>query len=89
MTDHSGLLPIIQWLAALHPKPLATINQAIKQRSLAPLSLGPKAIPIIQAWSLAVYYPSEHIWWFNAKGLLGLSPAGATRAGEWLMRSWG
>jgi len=83
-----GLLPIIQWLLALHPDPVASIRSLFKVRSLSALTSSAKLIPTIQALSLGVYYPAEHVWYLASKGFLGLSPAATSKAATVLIQGW-
>ena len=80
-------MPILQWLFALYPNPIGSLRSTITNPSLSALS-NAKTIPTIQALSLAVYYPAEHVWWLSSKGVLGLSPESVGKAGMWLMRGW-
>lgn len=83
-----GLLPIIQWLLALHPNPAASIRALFKVRSLSALGSSAKLIPTIQALSLGIYYPAEHVWYLASKGVLGLSPAATSKAAALLIQGW-
>lgn len=84
------MLPIIQWLLALHPRPL----QALKALLLAPhrvamaASNSRKTLPTIQALALMVYYPLEHLGWLGGKGIAPLSSSGTGKAVLWSVRAW-
>jgi len=81
-----GILPILQWLLALHPRPLASLRSLITSPGQ---SLGSaKALGTIQALALMVYYPLEHLGWLSGKGIVRLSPAGTGKAVLWSVRAW-
>jgi hypothetical protein len=81
-----GMLPILQWLLALHPKPLSALRSLITSpgRSLG----SAKTLATVQALSLMVYYPLEHLGWLSGKGIVRMSPTGTGKAILWSVRAW-
>ncbi|KIM27539.1 hypothetical protein M408DRAFT_329981 [Serendipita vermifera MAFF 305830] len=69
-----GLLPIIQWLLSLSRTPPPT-------RSL-------KTIETLQALSMLVYYPLEHLSFLSTKKVISLSPTCTTKYSLWSSRAW-
>jgi len=81
-----GILPILQWLLALHPRPLSSLRTLLTSPGQ---SLGSaKALGTIQALALMVYYPLEHLGWLSGKGIVRLSPTGTGKAVLWSVRAW-
>lgn len=84
------MLPIIQWLLALHPSPVLALRYLL----LAPHRVAMaamdsrKTLPTIQALALMVYYPLEHIGWLGGKGIVPLSATGTGKAVLWSVRAW-
>lgn len=85
-----GLLPIIQWILALHPRPLSSLKQLLlaPHRVAASALESRKTIPTIQALALMVYYPLEHLGWLGGKGIVKMSGQGVGRAVLWSVRAW-
>lgn len=78
---------MIQWLLALHPKPLVALRSFL----LAPHKLdllSAKSITTIQCLSLMVYYPLEHLGWLSGKGIVPLSAGRTGQAVVWSVRAW-
>ncbi|WWC71443.1 uncharacterized protein I206_105399 [Kwoniella pini CBS 10737] len=85
-----GLLPILTWLLSLHPNPLQSIPKlvySINKQGLAAFS-SPKTLPTLQALSLLLYYPLEHLTWLYSKGVIPLNAQRAAKAGLWSVRFW-
>ncbi|KAK4684409.1 hypothetical protein P7C73_g5772, partial [Tremellales sp. Uapishka_1] len=85
-----GLLPIIQWLLALHPNPLLSLKRLLTlQVSPSSLSLrNEKTLSTLQIVSLLCYYPLEHAAWLGSKGVLPLSLTSMGKASLWSVRFW-
>lgn len=85
-----GILPILQWILALHPQPLSALLRLILAPHRVALSAleSSKTIPTIQALALLVYYPLEHLGWAGQKGIVPMSGTGVGRAVLWSVRAW-
>ncbi|WVQ95065.1 hypothetical protein IAU59_002157 [Kwoniella sp. CBS 9459] len=85
-----GLLPILQWLLAIHPNPLKSLRSLLlsfgSPSSLAQPSA--KTLPTFQILSLLAYYPLEHVTWLSRKGVLPLSAQRTGLAELWSVRFW-
>ncbi|WVW85486.1 hypothetical protein I302_107524 [Kwoniella bestiolae CBS 10118] len=80
-----GLLPILTWLLSLHPHPIESLKSLLyKGVSLD----SPKTLPTLQAISLLLYYPLEHLTWLASKGVVPLSEKRMGWAGLWSVRFW-
>lgn len=82
-----GLLPMIQWLLALHPHPLQALKSLLTFNTSVSLS-SPKTLPTLQVLSLLCYYPLEHIAWLASKGVVRISPQATGKAALWSVRFW-
>ncbi|ORY35488.1 hypothetical protein BCR39DRAFT_461593 [Naematelia encephala] len=83
-----GLLPILQWLLALHPKPLSSLRRLLTLSMPASALHSPKTLPTLQILTLLCYYPLEHLSWLASKGVVPLTPQGAGLASLWSVRFW-
>lgn len=84
------MLPIIQWLFALHPSPLKAMRALLlapHRVAMAAMDSG-KTLPTIQALALMVYYPLEHLGWLGGKGIVPLSTTSTGKAVLWSVRAW-
>ncbi|ORX38367.1 hypothetical protein BD324DRAFT_620587 [Kockovaella imperatae] len=77
-----GLLPVILGLAKLHPKPIQSLQGITGALS------SPKAIPTVQALSLAGYYSMEQLAWLGGKGVLDIAPLKIKQMSLWSVRCW-
>ncbi|WVF67564.1 hypothetical protein IAT40_002322 [Kwoniella sp. CBS 6097] len=85
-----GLLPILQWLLAIHPNPLKSLRSLLLSFG-SPSSLAQpseKTLPTLQILSLLAYYPLEHITWLSRKGVVPLSAQRTGLAELWSVRFW-
>lgn len=84
------MLPIIQWILALHPRPLLALRSLLLApiRSVSAASSSTKTIPTIQALALMVYYPLEHLGWLAGKGIVPMSAGRTGKAVLWSVRAW-
>nr|XP_018261609.1 uncharacterized protein I303_06049 [Kwoniella dejecticola CBS 10117]OBR83767.1 hypothetical protein I303_06049 [Kwoniella dejecticola CBS 10117] len=85
-----GLLPILTWLLSLHPQPVQSLQNlllSLHRRGLTAFH-SPKTLPTLQALSLLLYYPLEHLTWLSSKGVIPLSGRRAAKAGLWSVRFW-
>ncbi|WWC90490.1 uncharacterized protein L201_005426 [Kwoniella dendrophila CBS 6074] len=89
-----GMLPIISWLLALHPKPLESINKllysiiSLNSNFITRIKESSKTIPTLQAISLLLYYPLEHLSWLTTKKVVPLSERRRGLAELWSVRFW-
>ncbi|KAK8854683.1 hypothetical protein IAR55_003422 [Kwoniella newhampshirensis] len=83
-----GLLPIIQWLLGLHPRPLASLRSFLLSLGNSKGFQSEKTLPTLQALSLLAYYPLEHISWLASKGVVPLTPASLNMTALWSVRFW-
>ena len=88
LTFHSGLLPIIQFLFALHPNPFASLRSLLNLGRIPAYLSGPKAVPTLQVLALLCYYPLEHLAWLGSKGVVPLTPRGMGIAQLFSVRFW-
>ncbi|CAD6573055.1 MAG: hypothetical protein TREMPRED_000717 [Tremellales sp. Tagirdzhanova-0007] len=84
----AGLLPIIQYLFALHPRPLASLASLLNVTHILTYFNGPKTLPTLQIVSLLCYYPLEHLAWLGSKGVIPLSVRGIGIAQLLSVRFW-
>ncbi|WWD19171.1 hypothetical protein CI109_103629 [Kwoniella shandongensis] len=83
-----GMLPILQWLFVLHPKPLASLRSFFLSLGSSKASQSEKALPTLQILSLLAYYPLEHISWLASKGVVPLTPSRLNTTMLWSVRFW-
>ncbi|XAO26054.1 hypothetical protein I312_104888 [Cryptococcus bacillisporus CA1280] len=83
-----GLLPIIQWILSLHPKPLAALKSFLISGNLVQVFGSQKTLPTLQALAMLAYYPLEHVSWLGSKGVLPISPLALSKAALWSVRFW-
>ncbi|KAG8906827.1 hypothetical protein FRB99_006002 [Tulasnella sp. 403] len=69
-----GLVPIFQWLSQLERVP--------------PISRRLRTIERLQALSMLVYYPLEHLYYFGAHSIYNISPAKLASLSLWSTRAW-
>lgn len=84
------MLPIIQWILALHPRPLSALKALLfaPHRVMGAALNSSKTIPTIQAFSLMVYYPLEHLGWLGGKGIVPMRADKVGKAVLWSVRAW-
>ncbi|WVO14475.1 hypothetical protein L204_102110 [Cryptococcus depauperatus] len=83
-----GLLPMLQWLLSLHPKPILALKSLLFSGNIVKLFRSKKTVPTLQALAIILYYPLEHISWLGSKGVVHLSPAKLAMASLWSVRFW-
>ncbi|WVQ80152.1 hypothetical protein IAT38_002257 [Cryptococcus sp. DSM 104549] len=83
-----GLLPILSWLLSLHPKPLVSLRSFASSIASGKVFHSEKTLPTLQAVSLLLYYPLEHLSWLASKGVVPLEPATVGKATLWSVRFW-
>ncbi|AAW44574.2 hypothetical protein CNG01910 [Cryptococcus deneoformans JEC21] len=83
-----GLLPIIQWILSLHPKPLAALKSLLASGDFMQVFMSQKTLPTLQALAILFYYPLEHVSWLGSKGVLPISPSALSKAALWSVRFW-
>ncbi|OCF31528.1 hypothetical protein I317_02137 [Kwoniella heveanensis CBS 569] len=87
-----GLLPILQWLLAIHPSPLKSLRSFLLSAVTSPSAFlnhpSEKTLPTLQILSLLAYYPLEHITWLSRKGVVPLSVQRTGLAELWSVRFW-
>ncbi|GAA5825059.1 hypothetical protein JCM11251_006080 [Rhodosporidiobolus azoricus] len=71
-----GIFPIIQWAQSL--------NDPASQPADKQILLLEK----LQAWSMLLYYPLEHIYYLAGKGVFKISPKRITTIALWSCRFW-
>ena len=69
-----GLLPIIQWISSLERSPPSNKRLLNIER--------------LQALSMLVYYPLEHLYYFGAHSVYPMSPKRLTSVSLWSSRAW-
>ncbi|WWD02262.1 hypothetical protein V865_000300 [Kwoniella europaea PYCC6329] len=82
-----GLLPILTWLLSLHPHPIQSLKSLLQSGHLPSLD-SPKTLSTLQAISLLLYYPLEHLTWLGGKGVIPLSEKRMGWTGLWSVRFW-
>lgn len=84
------MLPILQWILALHPRPILALKQLLfaPHRVASQALESGKTIPTIQALSLLVYYPLEHLGWLGGKGIVPMTGDKVGKAVLWSVRAW-
>ncbi|WWC93461.1 hypothetical protein V866_000295 [Kwoniella sp. B9012] len=82
-----GLLPILTWLLSLHPHPIQSLKSLLQSGHLPSLD-SPKTLSTLQAISLLLYYPLEHLTWLGGKGVVPLSEKRMGWTGLWSVRFW-
>ncbi len=88
LTTRPGLLPVIQYLFALHPRPLASLASLLNVTRIPTYLNSPKALPTLQLVALLCYYPLEHTAWLGSKGVLPLTLRGIGIAQLFSVRFW-
>ncbi|OWZ37750.1 hypothetical protein LQV05_005733 [Cryptococcus neoformans] len=83
-----GLLPIIQWILSLHPRPLAALKSLLISGDFMQVLGSQKTLPTLQALAILFYYPLEHVSWLGSKGVLPISPLALSKAAIWSVRFW-
>ncbi|ODN83686.1 hypothetical protein L202_01782 [Cryptococcus amylolentus CBS 6039] len=83
-----GMLPVLQSLLALHPKPLTSLLTLLSPDGLAKALQSPKAISTLQCLAILAYYPLEHVSWLATKGIISMSPQKVGKATLWGVRFW-
>jgi len=69
-----GLVPIIQWLSSLERTPTTNHRLLIIER--------------LQALSMLIYYPLEHLYYFGSHSIYAVSPKRLTSFALWSTRAW-
>ncbi|WVQ68386.1 uncharacterized protein L199_006594 [Kwoniella botswanensis] len=82
-----GLLPILTWLLSLHPHPIQSLKSLLQSGHLPSLD-SPKTLSTLQAISLLLYYPLEHLAWLGGKGVIPLGEKRMGWTGLWSVRFW-
>ncbi|KAK6910789.1 hypothetical protein I203_104822 [Kwoniella mangroviensis CBS 8507] len=82
-----GLLPILTWLLSLHPHPIESLKSLLQSGHLPSLD-SPKTFSTLQAISLLLYYPLEHLTWLGGKGVIPLNEKRMGWTGLWSVRFW-
>lgn len=74
LNPSTGLLPIIQWLISLARTP--------------PPTYALQTIETLQALTMLLYYPLEHLSFLTSKHVLSLSPTRSAKYALWSTRAW-
>ncbi|TIA86687.1 hypothetical protein E3P99_03591 [Wallemia hederae] len=69
-----GLLPMLQWAESIE-----------SERKVSRLALN---IERLQALSMTVYYPLEHLWYLADHGVIPIKPATSGKIAIWSCRFW-
>ncbi|TIB66971.1 hypothetical protein E3P77_01898 [Wallemia ichthyophaga] len=69
-----GLLPMLQWAESIE-----------SERKVSKLSLN---VERLQALSMIIYFPLEHLWYLAHHGVLPLKPATSGKIATWSCRFW-
>ena len=88
LTLELGLLPIVQFLFALHPNPLASLSSLLNVSRIPTYLSSPKALPTMQILALLTYYPLEHVAWLGSKGVIPLTVRQMGIAQLFSVRAW-
>ena len=83
------MIPMIDWLLKIHPRPLHALVNFVLRPSLANFDIrNEKVLNTVRIFLLMGFYVLEHRAWLGSKGVLNLSPEQIGWAMTWSIRSW-
>ncbi|TXT15940.1 hypothetical protein VHUM_00443 [Vanrija humicola] len=84
-----GLLPMIDWLLKLYPRPFKALIGLILHPSRFSLDIrNERVYATIRIIALCGYYIGEHTAWLASQGVLQIKPATVSKIAVWSVRSW-